>query len=72
MPIVIVTANASKADVTQALKLRVNDYVLKPFTAELLKARIAAVCASVGGDSADDGTAGSLADASTGPALAPS
>ena len=47
VPIIIVTANASKDDVAQAVQLRVNGYVLKPFTAEILKERIEAVCASV-------------------------
>ena len=47
VPIVIITANASSDDVAQAVRLRVNGYVLKPFTAELLKARIASICASL-------------------------
>jgi two-component system, chemotaxis family, chemotaxis protein CheY len=46
VPIVIVSANGSKEDVAQAIQLRVNAYVLKPFTAETLKERIAAICAS--------------------------
>lgn len=45
VPILIVTANASKADVTQAVKLGVDGYILKPFTADFLKARIEAICA---------------------------
>ena len=47
VPIVIITANASSDDVAQAVRLRVNGYVLKPFTAELLKERIASICASL-------------------------
>lgn len=47
VPILLVTANGSRADVAQAVKLRVNGYVLKPFTAELLRDRIAAICASL-------------------------
>jgi two-component system chemotaxis response regulator CheY len=47
VPIVIITANASSDDVAQAIRLRVNGYVLKPFTAELLKERIDAICASL-------------------------
>jgi two-component system chemotaxis response regulator CheY len=47
LPIVVVTANASRHDVAEAVKLRVNAYVLKPFTAELLKERIAAICAAL-------------------------
>jgi two-component system chemotaxis response regulator CheY len=45
VPILIVTANGSKEDVTQAVQLKVNGYVLKPFTAEILKERIDALCA---------------------------
>jgi two-component system, chemotaxis family, chemotaxis protein CheY len=47
VPIVIVTANASKDDVAQAVQLRVNGYVLKPFTAEILRERIDAICATL-------------------------
>ena len=46
VPIVVVTANGSRDDVAQAIELRVNGYVLKPFTAETLKDRIASVCAA--------------------------
>jgi two-component system chemotaxis response regulator CheY len=46
VPIVIVTANGSRDDVAQAIELRVNGYVLKPFTAETLRDRIATICAS--------------------------
>jgi two-component system chemotaxis response regulator CheY len=45
VPILIVTANGSKADVTQAVKLGVDGYILKPFTADFLKERIEAICA---------------------------
>ena len=44
VPIVIITANASSDDVAQAVRLRVNGYVLKPFTAELLRERIDSIC----------------------------
>src|SRR5688500_6440027 len=47
VPIVIITANASSDDVAQAVRLRVNGYVLKPFTAELLRERIDSICASL-------------------------
>jgi two-component system, chemotaxis family, chemotaxis protein CheY len=47
VPIVIITANASSDDVAQAVRLRVNGYVLKPFTAELLRERIDSICAAV-------------------------
>jgi two-component system, chemotaxis family, chemotaxis protein CheY len=49
VPIVIVTANASKKDVAQAVKLGVNAYVLKPFTAEFLRERIGAICDGLAG-----------------------
>ena len=47
VPIVIITANASSADVAHAVRLKVNGYVLKPFTAELLRERIDSICASI-------------------------
>ena len=47
VPIVIITANASSDDVAQAVRLRVNGYVLKPFTAELLRQRIDSICSSL-------------------------
>ena len=47
VPIVIITANASSDDVAQAVRLRVNGYVLKPFTAELLRQRIDSICAAL-------------------------
>jgi two-component system chemotaxis response regulator CheY len=53
VPILIVTANGSKEDVTQAVQLKVNGYVLKPFTAEILKERIDALCAAMA-DPEDD------------------
>ena len=57
LPILVVTANGSSADVALAAKLRVNGYVLKPFTAELLKERITAVCASLPSAVAPEGMA---------------
>jgi two-component system chemotaxis response regulator CheY len=47
VPILIVTGNGSRDDVARAIELRVNGYVLKPFTAETLKDRIATICASL-------------------------
>jgi two-component system chemotaxis response regulator CheY len=61
VPIVIVTGNGSRTDVVEALKLGVNGYILKPFTAEILKERIAAVCATMG-DRADDPAHGAGGD----------
>lgn len=47
IPIVVVTGNGSRSDVVEAMKLGVNGYILKPFTAEILKERIAAICAAM-------------------------
>ncbi len=47
IPIVIITGNASSDDVAQAVRLRVNGYVLKPFTGELLRERIASICTAL-------------------------
>ncbi len=44
LPILIVTANAASGDVVQAMKLKVNGYVLKPFRIEVLKDKIASIC----------------------------
>src|SRR5688572_20331819 len=54
VPIVIITANASSDDVAQAVRLRVNGYVLKPFTAELLRERIDAICSGIRERAASD------------------
>jgi two-component system chemotaxis response regulator CheY len=45
IPIVIVTANAASDDIQQALELGVNSYVLKPFTVDTMRDKIAAVLA---------------------------
>jgi two-component system chemotaxis response regulator CheY len=47
VPIIIVSGNGSKDDVARAIQLKVSGYVLKPFTAETFKERIAAICAAV-------------------------
>jgi two-component system chemotaxis response regulator CheY len=62
-PIVIVSANGSKDDVAQAIQLGVNGYVLKPFTAETLKERIAAICAASRVDERSESPAAELASA---------
>ena len=64
VPIVIITANASSDDVAQAVRLRVNGYVLKPFTAELLKERIDQICAALPAP----GAVAAIADAGSSPA----
>jgi two-component system chemotaxis response regulator CheY len=45
IPIVIVTANAASDDIQQALELGVNSYILKPFTVETMRDKIAALLA---------------------------
>ena len=59
VPIVIVSGNGSKDDVARAIQLRVSGYVLKPFTAETFKERIAAICTAVAAG-AEPGTAPEL------------
>jgi two-component system chemotaxis response regulator CheY len=43
IPIVIVTANAASDDIQQALELGVSSYVLKPFTVETMRDKIASL-----------------------------
>jgi two-component system chemotaxis response regulator CheY len=43
MPFILVTAESKTENVIEAKKAGVNNYIVKPFTAETLKAKIAAV-----------------------------
>jgi len=43
IPVLMVTAEALKENVVEALKAGVNGYIVKPFTAETLKERIDAI-----------------------------
>jgi two-component system, chemotaxis family, chemotaxis protein CheY len=43
LPVLLVTAEALKENVVEALKAGVNNYVVKPFTAETLKEKIDAI-----------------------------
>lgn len=43
LPILMVTTNAAKEDVIQALKAGVNNYVVKPMTPETLEEKIKAI-----------------------------
>jgi two-component system chemotaxis response regulator CheY len=45
VPVLMVTTNAAKDDIVEALKAGVNNYVVKPFTAETIKEKIDAVMA---------------------------
>jgi two-component system chemotaxis response regulator CheY len=40
MPILMVTTRGNKEDVIEAMKMRVNNYIVKPFTAQGLKEKI--------------------------------
>ena len=43
MPIIMVTTEGGKAEVITALKAGVNNYIVKPFTPQILKEKLAAV-----------------------------
>ncbi len=43
IPILMVTTNAAKDDIVEALKNGVNNYIVKPFTPETLKEKVDAV-----------------------------
>lgn len=45
LPVLMVTTNAAKDDIVEALKSGVNDYVVKPFTPDTIKEKIAAAVA---------------------------
>jgi two-component system chemotaxis response regulator CheY len=44
-PVLMVTTNAAKDDIVEALKAGVNSYVVKPFTPDTMKEKIEAVLA---------------------------
>jgi two-component system chemotaxis response regulator CheY len=39
-PFLLVTAEAQKANVIEAVQAKVNDYIVKPFTAEVMEGKI--------------------------------
>jgi two-component system chemotaxis response regulator CheY len=43
VPVLMVTTNAAKDDIVEALKAGVNSYVVKPFTPETMREKIEAV-----------------------------
>lgn len=45
IPVLMVTTNAAKDDILEALKAGVNSYVVKPFTPDVMKEKIEAVLA---------------------------
>jgi two-component system chemotaxis response regulator CheY len=48
LPILMVTAEAKKENVLMAIKAGVNNYIVKPFTAETLKEKIEKIFSSLG------------------------
>ena len=48
VPVLMVTTHAEKSDVVLALQAGVNDYVVKPFTPEILKEKIELVMSKAG------------------------
>jgi two-component system, chemotaxis family, chemotaxis protein CheY len=51
IPILMVTTRGLKQDIIEALKAKANNYVVKPFTPQVLKEKIAAVLKAVQGES---------------------
>ena len=47
MPILMVTTRGNKEDVIEAMKVSVNNYIVKPFTAQGLKEKIDAILKTV-------------------------
>lgn len=47
LPILMVTTRGLKADIIEALKARVNNYVVKPFTPPILKDKIDTILKSI-------------------------
>ncbi len=47
MPILMVTTRGVKEDILQALQAKVNNYIIKPFTPQILKEKIEQVLATV-------------------------
>lgn len=50
LPILMVTTRGLKGDIVEALKAKVNNYVVKPFTPQVLKEKIAAVLKAIKGE----------------------
>ncbi|HRI45519.1 MAG: response regulator [Ignavibacteriaceae bacterium] len=47
MPVLMVTTRGVKEDIIEALKARVNNYVVKPFTPQILREKIDQILATV-------------------------
>ena len=52
IPILMITTRGNKDDVIEAMKMRVNNYIVKPFTAPGLKEKIDQILKSVGAGTA--------------------
>ncbi len=49
LPVLMVTTRGVKEDIIEALKAKVNNYVVKPFTPAILREKIDQIIASTGG-----------------------
>lgn len=47
IPVIMVTAESSKEKIMEAVKFGVSDYIVKPFTAEVLKKKIEEISARI-------------------------
>ncbi len=47
LPILMVTTRGVKEDIVQALQIKVNNYVVKPFTPQVLKEKLDAILANL-------------------------
>ena len=50
IPVLMVTTRGVKDDIIEALKAKVNNYVVKPFTPAILREKIDQILASMGGN----------------------
>lgn len=50
LPILMVTTRGLKQDIIEALKAKANNYVVKPFTPQVLKEKITAVLKAINGE----------------------
>ena len=60
VPVIIATARDDEADIVRGLDAGADDYVVKPFNAAQLDARIRAVLRRIGGEAATEVTVGEL------------
>ncbi len=53
VPIIMITAEAEKSRVIEAIKAGVTDYLIKPFTPEMLREKIERMLGQLAGQGAD-------------------